>query len=61
MRGNMANKETAMNIVKLNDISEADLTPSVLGNGSGSDPINRSNPLWTVTFEQPGFRTQCDR
>lgn len=36
----------------------ADLTSSVLGNGSGSDPINRSNPLWTVTFEQPGFQTQ---
>ncbi|WP_406817365.1 serine/threonine-protein kinase [Mycobacterium sp. M23085] len=36
----------------------ADLMSSVLGNGSGSDPINRSNPLWTVTFEQPGFQTQ---
>ena len=23
-----------------------------------SDPINRSKPLWTVTFEQPGFQTQ---
>ncbi|TAM69152.1 serine/threonine protein kinase [Mycobacterium sp.] len=36
----------------------ADLMSSVLGNGSGSDPINRTTPLWTVTFEQPGFQTQ---
>jgi serine/threonine protein kinase len=40
----------------------ADLTASVLGNAGGqSDPIKRSKPLWTVTFEQPGFQTQCDR
>ena len=25
---------------------------------SQSDPINRSKPLWTVTFEQPGFQTE---
>jgi serine/threonine protein kinase len=36
----------------------ADLNSYVLGDASGSDPINRSNPLWTVTFEQPGFQTQ---
>jgi serine/threonine protein kinase len=36
----------------------ADLRSYVLGDASGSDPINRSNPLWTVTFEQPGFQTQ---
>ena len=37
----------------------ANLTASVLGDaGSQSDPINRSKPLWTVTFEQPGFQTQ---
>lgn len=37
----------------------ADSTASVLGEaGSQSDPINRSKPLWTVTFEQPGFQTQ---
>lgn len=37
----------------------ADLSASVLMEaGSGSDPINRSKPLWTVTFEQPGFQTQ---
>jgi hypothetical protein len=26
--------------------------------GSQTDPINRSKPLWTVTFEQPGFQTE---
>ena len=26
--------------------------------GSQSDPINRSKPLWTVTFEQSGFQTE---
>ena len=32
---------------------------SVLGDaGSQTDPINRSKPLWTVTFEQPGFQTK---
>jgi serine/threonine protein kinase len=37
----------------------ADSTAAVLGEaGSQSDPINRSKPLWTVTFEQPGFQTQ---
>jgi hypothetical protein len=37
----------------------ADLSASVLMEaGSGSDPINRSKPLWAVTFEQPGFQTQ---
>jgi serine/threonine-protein kinase len=37
----------------------ADNTASVLGEaGSQTDPINRSKPLWTVTFEQPGFQTQ---
>jgi serine/threonine-protein kinase len=37
----------------------ADSMASVLGDaGSQSDPINRSKPLWTVTFEQPGFQTQ---
>jgi len=37
----------------------ADSTPSVLGEaGSETDPINRSRPLWTVTFEQPGFQTE---
>jgi hypothetical protein len=37
----------------------ADSTASVLGEaGSGTDPINRSQPLWTVTFEQPGFQTE---
>jgi serine/threonine-protein kinase len=36
----------------------ADLNSYVLGDASGSDPINRSNPTWTVTFEQPGFQTQ---
>ena len=37
----------------------ADLTASVLMEaGSRSDPIDRSKPLWTVTFEQPGFQTQ---
>jgi hypothetical protein len=36
----------------------ADLRSCVLGDASGSDPINRSNRLWTVTFEQPGFQTQ---
>jgi hypothetical protein len=31
----------------------------VLGDaGTQTDPINRSKPLWTVTFEQPGFQTQ---
>jgi hypothetical protein len=37
----------------------ADSKASVLGEaGSGTDPINRSKPLWTVTFEQPGFQTE---
>lgn len=36
----------------------ADLESYVLGDASGSDPLNRSKPLWTVTFEQPGFQTQ---
>jgi hypothetical protein len=37
----------------------ADLKASVLGDAGGqSDPINRSKPLWTITFEQPGFQTQ---
>ena len=36
----------------------ADLRSYVLGDASGNDPINRTNPLWTVTFEQPGFQTQ---
>ena len=37
----------------------ADSTASVLGEaGSETDPINRSRPLWTVTFEQPGFQTE---
>jgi serine/threonine protein kinase len=37
----------------------ADFTASVLGDaGSQRDPINRSKPLWTVTFEQPGFQTE---
>ena len=37
----------------------ADSTASVLGDaGSQTDPINRSKPLWTVTFEQPGFQTE---
>ncbi len=37
----------------------ADSTAYVLGEaGSQSDPINRSKPLWTVTFEQPGFQTE---
>jgi hypothetical protein len=36
----------------------ADLRSYVLGDASGNDPINRSNLLWTVTFEQPGFQTQ---
>jgi serine/threonine-protein kinase len=37
----------------------ADSTAAVLGDaGSQTDPINRSKPLWTVTFEQPGFQTQ---
>jgi len=36
---------------------EADSTAAVLGDaGSQTDPINRSKPLWTVTFEQPGFQ-----
>lgn len=40
----------------------ADLTASVLGDaGSQSDPINRSKPLCTTAFEQPGFRSKCDR
>ena len=35
----------------------ADSTAAVLGDaGSQTDPINRSKPLWTVTFEQPGFQ-----
>jgi hypothetical protein len=37
----------------------ADSTAYVLGDaGSRADPVNRSKPLWTVTFEQPGFETQ---
>ena len=37
----------------------ADSTAAVLGDaGSQTDPINRSKPLWTVTFEQPGFQIQ---
>ena len=37
----------------------ADSTASVIGEaGSQSDPINRSKPLWAVTFEQPGFQTE---
>lgn len=37
----------------------ADLTAYVLGDaGSQTDPVNRSKPSWTVTFEQPGFQTQ---
>jgi hypothetical protein len=37
----------------------ADSTAVVLGDaGSQTDPINRSKPLWTVTFEQPGFQTE---
>jgi hypothetical protein len=37
----------------------ADSTASVLGEaGSQSDPINRSKPLWAVTFKQPGFQTE---
>ena len=37
----------------------ADSKSVVLGDaGTQTDPINRSKPLWTVTFEQPGFQTQ---
>jgi hypothetical protein len=37
----------------------ADSTAYILGDaGSQTDPVNRSKPLWTVTFEQPGFQTQ---
>ncbi len=39
-------------------VCRADLNSYVLGDASGSDPINRSKLLWTVTFEQPGFQTQ---